>query len=697
MADAGLCGRGPEVRFSLAGGASPRESNINPSRTEGSPQDGAGPVAGRPGVTPQVGRSGGGLTARTPFGVIPGGFRPRLRGSGPTGHAGPGSSISFFDFLSAASWVVAVALAAAAPVGAQPVDDAGPDRPESAAPAVRSAAPRGFIPANAAPGAPGATDDDIDSATYFPVAPRAVRPAPVVVVAPAQAATPRGPGLLRRTFGRIPLLGTRMAPPAPSVTDARPGYAVGRPRGPRPVTGPGAQPIVAYPPVDEPDAPEMPDAAPPEVYERPSRGGETIPGPAEGASDTGAGAGASRRGDGLTIAPRRPEPTTTPAVAARAERGPASVADDPAAIVPAAAAPTPRRGPMPEELLDTPAVTPVPTPAAAATAAPEPTPRPTPRPTPHPTVAPKLTPIPTPTPTPTPRPRPAPVASAAGAATTTSLPLEPNDLAFPNPKVEADETLRDEYVKAVKLGRSGDAAGAARALRGYAANHSLSGLAPRAWFLAAVLDPDEGRSAEAAASLESRHPGNKYIPALKRRMEEHRAATAAATGAGPAPEPGASGEPVNLDDRPAAAAPPPPREPGGRAESSGPAPALAPALAAARDQMRDDRFDLAVETLRAALPAVAGSPDEVDILALISDAALGNRDVELASRTLDDLTRKHPEQASAPRVLLNRGLVSEERGEYARARSQYGKLIDTAPDSPEAAIARERIADLRAL
>lgn len=271
---------------------------------------------------------------------------------------------------------------------------------------------------------------------------------------------------------------------------------------------------------------------------------------------------------------------------------------------------------------------------------------------------------------------PAPIVasiSSESETSPTSPTLESNDLNFPNPAVEESEALREKYSEAVLAGRSGDYAGAARLFRGYALNHALSKLAPRAQFLAAILEPNPTQSAADGKELEEKFTDSKYVEEFKRRR--------------PAPTPDLEeASPADI-----------PMLEGQLAQHAGTGHEVVLRIRLGQALLKSEQFDRGLQVLIQALEAANGTPEEAEILILISDAAIAKRDSGQASRALDQLLRRHPETAQRPRVRLNQGLLLEETGAYPRARAMYQALVQESPQSPEADLARERLRDLRML
>jgi TolA-binding protein len=95
-----------------------------------------------------------------------------------------------------------------------------------------------------------------------------------------------------------------------------------------------------------------------------------------------------------------------------------------------------------------------------------------------------------------------------------------DDFKFPNPEVEPNTVLLQNFREAVRLGREGRHAEAAARFQSYATNHPLSGLTPRALYLAASLHPDLGQAAAAAQQLTRQHASSVYIRMLRSRRPE---------------------------------------------------------------------------------------------------------------------------------------------------------------------------------
>ncbi|MBX7246979.1 MAG: hypothetical protein K1X53_15890, partial [Candidatus Sumerlaeaceae bacterium] len=143
---------------------------------------------------------------------------------------------------------------------------------------------------------------------------------------------------------------------------------------------------------------------------------------------------------------------------------------------------------------------------------------------PHPTpggimIGPGHTPVAAATPPPPPAEAAAPaVPVVMRAARNTSPTLEPNDLAMPNPAVEDNEALRDSYTAAVYLARAGNYELASDQFREFASRHPSSRLAPRALFLAAIVEPDPAKAADARERLKINYADSDYVKELAVRL-----------------------------------------------------------------------------------------------------------------------------------------------------------------------------------
>lgn len=243
---------------------------------------------------------------------------------------------------------------------------------------------------------------------------------------------------------------------------------------------------------------------------------------------------------------------------------------------------------------------------------------------------------------------------------------------MPNPAVEPNELIRMEFENAVRKARAGDLAGAAEGLRNYAVNHSSSGLAPRALFLAVVYEPDPSRAVESYRKLRETYRDSRYLDEVVRR----RLPVASA------PE-FTEQDVARLEQKLAAES-----DPAARLETTR---QLASALVALK------QYDRARQLIEPVMLNAKGAPQEPALLDLLSECQLAKRDMRAAMNVLTDLLQRFPDYPNRPKVRLNMGLVSEEAGYYPSALANYRYLIEEAPDSPEATFAKERIRDLEAL
>jgi hypothetical protein len=326
----------------------------------------------------------------------------------------------------------------------------------------------------------------------------------------------------------------------------------------------------------------------------------------------------------------------------------------------------------PTAIAETPAPSPVPEAPPAGTPPVPAMTLPSPTATPDRVIVEPAQPAPAPRPTPpVVTPPPVPTAAVVPAPSATTATLDSKDTAMPNPAVEPNELIRMEFENGVRKARAGDLAGAAESLRNYAANHSSSGLAPRALFLAIVFEPDPARAVESYGKLRSAYPDSRYLEEVVRR----RLPVAAA------PE-FTSQDVVRLEGKLASET-----DPAARLETTR---QLGAALVALK------QYERARQVVEPAAREAGGTPQEAPLLDLLSECQLARRDMRGAMATLTDLLQRFPEYTNRPRVRLNMGLVSEEAGYYPSALANYRYLIEEAPDSPEARFARERIRDLEA-
>jgi TolA-binding protein len=357
-----------------------------------------------------------------------------------------------------------------------------------------------------------------------------------------------------------------------------------------------------------------------------------------------------------------------------------------------------------------------------------------------------------------------------------------DDFKMPNPDVEPNPVLIQNFTEAVQLGRDGRQAEAAARFQSYAQNHPLSGLTPRALYLAAVLHPDLRQAAASAVQLRRQHSSSIYIRMVTNRRPEvfevSPAPAMVAVQTDPTPTPvSAFGLPPTEGESPAipAGSPTPitivlpPKYPvpnpalspvptvvatpvpttvetlrvvpgatvalssaapktsvtitdsiprvsaASRSASipsteSGPVAAESELNAAlntprepgvriqvARGLIQNGQAKRALELLAPAEQQVQGTMAQAEVLALQAEAYIATGSNPDASRVLASLIQNFPDSSGHPRIRLQLGLLSEEAGVVQRARSYYRAIIEDSPTSPEAAIARSRMEDLRGL
>jgi TolA-binding protein len=249
---------------------------------------------------------------------------------------------------------------------------------------------------------------------------------------------------------------------------------------------------------------------------------------------------------------------------------------------------------------------------------------------------------------------------------------------MPNPAYEQNEIIRNEYSEAVKLGRAGKYAEAARAFREYANNHPSSGLAPRALFLAALLEPTAQQAADNEKLLRERFPKSRFLAELEKRNR----ARAKQIVASPTP----------LNESPAQMA--------GRLESELTEAVGAPdrevplRLQLGQAYLAMEEYDRALEVMRPAVELSRGRQEEPDILILISECYIATRRNSQAVTLLSDVLQRFPAATQRPRALYDFGLVNEASGNFERARTMYTELRQRWPASAEATQAQQRLKDM---
>jgi TolA-binding protein len=271
-----------------------------------------------------------------------------------------------------------------------------------------------------------------------------------------------------------------------------------------------------------------------------------------------------------------------------------------------------------------------------------------------------------------------PVASSSAV---TSPSIEAADLGMPNPAYEQNEVIRAEYVDAVKTARAGDYEKAAQLFHDYAANHTASGLTPRALFLAALLSTSAEKAAESEKTLRERFPKSRFLSELEKRNRAR-----AKEMATPTPVP---------DEQPSQAAA---RLEAELTEAVGSSDREVPLrLRLGQAYLSLEEYERALEIMRPAADMARGRAEEPDILILISECYIATRRNPQAVTLLADVLQRFPAAPQRPRALYDYGLVNEATGNFERARAMYNELRQNWPASAEAAQAIQRLKDMERL
>ncbi|AXA35118.1 MAG: hypothetical protein D6691_06515 [Candidatus Hydrogenedentota bacterium] len=264
----------------------------------------------------------------------------------------------------------------------------------------------------------------------------------------------------------------------------------------------------------------------------------------------------------------------------------------------------------------------------------------------------------------------APVASVPVSSAEQHAPaprLQPSDFALPNERIEPREEVRFAYIEAIALAREGKSAAAAQKLRLFARTYPSSPLAPRAIFLAALLSEDPQVAEQDVRTLQRFFPTSDYLTELKLR-----------------------GLSV-ADDVPAKSA----QLASSTWETSSSAPIRQ--LNQVRDRveelMRDKRYVEALSVLEQ-IPNGQGIPDVLDLQA---QCYLGLGDNRTALAMIAQLLENFPSYERRQAIRLSYGLLLEDASQYERARAEYRKILEEAPDSDEARAARARLEQLNTL
>lgn len=336
------------------------------------------------------------------------------------------------------------------------------------------------------------------------------------------------------------------------------------------------------------------------------------------------------------------------------------------------------------------------------------------------------------------------------------------DLRMPNPAVEPNPVLLQSFSDGVRAARDGNWLDAAQRFQQYATNHPLSGLTPRALFLAALFHPELDQAARAAQQLERSHARSPYVRSLRQRRPQTFEVvpgparttqilpppTPVSAFVAPLPIPEPTPLTITIPATPAVQAAATPVQ-GLRITSARATPeaAISPAatmetaaasasftavaatsaagvpsvesapvateaelrsalntprepvlrIQVARGLIRQDQPQRALEVLQPAELQLAGTLSLAEVLALQAEAHIALKANAEASQVLNRLVQEFPDTSRQPRIRLQLGLLSEEAGVINRARSYYRAIVADSPTSPEAAIARQRLEDLRGL
>lgn len=265
-----------------------------------------------------------------------------------------------------------------------------------------------------------------------------------------------------------------------------------------------------------------------------------------------------------------------------------------------------------------------------------------------------------------------PAGTPSSRTSTTSKTVEQNDLAMPNPAVEENQLVRDEFAAAIREARLENYEHAAELLHTYAVSHPSSRLAPRALFLSLVFFPEAAWRESAEQELTERFSKTPYAREWTRRKTALQ------------PKPSDLYSLMGQLEQELASDP------------AGPA-ALEKCCKLAALYVKQENFDRAYEVLAPYVETAKGHPEEPQVLDLLSECRIAQGQNAAAMNLLADLLERFPNYPGRSRVRLNMGLVNEAEGNYQRAAAEYRKLRQEAPDTPESRMAGERISDLQKL
>lgn len=118
---------------------------------------------------------------------------------------------------------------------------------------------------------------------------------------------------------------------------------------------------------------------------------------------------------------------------------------------------------------------------------------------------------------------------------------------------------------------------------------------------------------------------------------------------------------------------------------------LALQIARARSHLAQDRADLAEQELAALVARQPDVPPEAYVLLAEAERKMGRLDLAMQHTT--HALAVAPDSAAA---LLERGIIRERKGDAEGARQDWQKVLDLAPDSHEADMARQDLAVMAA-
>lgn len=240
------------------------------------------------------------------------------------------------------------------------------------------------------------------------------------------------------------------------------------------------------------------------------------------------------------------------------------------------------------------------------------------------------------------------------------------DFVAPSPEIETNDAARNEYLLALTAAREGKTVEAAAAFRSFAQRYPTSRLAPRALFMAALLDTDPAALAQDVALLRKFFPRSDYLTELELRGVISSSSAQESPSAVP---PSSSMTPTPQQD---------------------PRVAVVQLREEAERDYRDKNYPAAIAKLENS-PLTAQDPS---LLELLAQCQIAMGDNVGAATTIEKILASFPFYERRKNVRLTYGLLLEDAGKYERAVAEYRKLIEEAPESVEAQTARTRIAQI---